>query len=93
MLTSPVADGTVCPVLGGPGSLTRHWRFCVLYLHAVFLSQLYRMMNMFRDAWKINCISLLCIIHTKVGVTFLFKVGEGIRMMNFPSNRSEPETT
>lgn len=43
------------------------------------------MMSSFRDAWKTNCNSLLGIRHTKVGVKFLFRVGEGIGMMNFSS--------
>ena len=63
------------------------------YLRAVFLSQLYRMMSRLGDAWKINCISLLYTIRTKVEVKFLFRVGEGIGMMNFSSGRFEREQT
>lgn len=88
-------ERTVCPVLGRAGTLTAcgSRRLCVPYLSAVFLSQLHRMMSRFGDAWKINCMSPLCIIHTTVGVKFLFKVGEGIEMLNFSSGRFEPEQT
>lgn len=68
-------------------------KLCVPYLRAAFLSQLYRMISRFGDAWKINCVSLLCIVRTKVGVRFLFRVGEGIGMTNFSSGRFEPEQT
>lgn len=89
-VTSPVIDETVNLVLRGAEIPTpRRSRV----LCAVFLSQLYRVMSRCGDAWRINYISLLCIIHPEVGVKFLFSVWEEIGIMNFSSGGFAPEQT
>lgn len=93
-VTGSVTEGSApCAWRGRDPCRAWEQRLCVPYLGAVFLSQVYRMMSRLGDAWKINCVSLLCIIRTKAGVKFLFRLGGGIGMMNFSSRRFEPEHT